>query len=489
MQPLYFKVFPLGRPMDELKAKLGDFNASSLDEEVRNDPDAIAKARREYEAKLRKRSYSDPAYGMIGAIAYRQPDGTLTVDTHAEKSLLEDFWQHYRHFAGDIAGWNIFDADLHWLLVRSWANRVPVPAAATRRAGTGRRAWVGFTDLKRELAGGPSQALDLDQVCKAFGWEGVKTTDPASAVVTMREPEPTAAKALALANIEDDLRQLHDLGVRMGIERADFEKIPPVRSAGSAAASLDGPTTLDIETAPGDPGVLKKLCGEFDPAQVKTGHARKPETIQAIIDRARAKYDQDLIKASLLNPFLGRVCAIGYRSAGGTIDIPEYDERALLEDFWSRAERGERFNGWNLFKFDLQFLYVRSLLLNVRVPANFRSRAGTGYVRYRGVTDLMWEFTGSPREYASVQTACDAFGLKGKNGDGANFHKLWLSGDPQLKAEGRNYLANDVTQEAALAEVMGFAHPQIEVPNLPAERLDVVERRMLEPEPACPEFD
>jgi hypothetical protein len=470
MTPLYCKVFPRGLPLDTLRAKLGAFDLNDLEEKDRGKPETVAKAHREHDAALRKRSFNDPAYGLVGAIAYRDHDGTFTLEMGDEKAMLEDFWRRYRRHAGDIAGWDIFDVDLHWILVRSWACKVEVPAAAKRNAGNGRIAWIGFTDLKRELAGGPGRELDLDRVLKAFGWEGEKAKRATTGERLFAAPPDNPDAVKARADAEDDLRQLHDLAVRMGLESPDFEKMPPLLGQAEAEAPR-GPSTLDVETEPGQLARLKEICGEFDPAKVKTGQAKKPEKIQALIDKARASYDEDLLTESMLDPFLGRTCAIGCRRANGEIDIPEAGEKEMLEWFWARTERGEHFNGWNLFHFDLHWLIVRSLLLNVRIPARVRTRAGTGYVRYRGFTDLMREFTGSPREYASVQTACDAFGLPGKNGKGDDFHKLWNSSDPALHEKGRGYLTNDLEQEAAIAGFMGFDHG-------PDERLDRLEEEL-----------
>jgi hypothetical protein len=462
MKPLYFKVFPHSLPLEQLQAKLGAFDPNELDEKDRGNPDAVAKARTTHDQGLVKRSLADPSYGRVGAVGYRHPDGTFALETGHEPSLLGRFWEHYARYAGDMAGWGIMDGDLHWLLVRSWANQVKVPAAAKRNAGNGRLAWIGFVDLKRELAGGPARNLDLDRVLKAFGWEGEKAS-PTSGDGRFHDPDAAGAQK-ARADVEDDLRQLHDLGVRLGLESPDWERMPPVRGELPQLAGDRGPTTLDIETQPGELARLKEICGEFDPARVKTGHAKKAEKIQEIIAKARASYDENLQLESLKDPFLGRVCAMGYRDAAGGVDIPELGEKALLEDFWVRYERGERFNGWNLFEFDLFWIFVRSLLLNVRVPPGFRTRAGTGYARYHGITDLMREYTGAPGRYASLQSACDAFGLQGKNGDGANFHKFWNSPDPAKHQEGRVYLTNDVVQEAAVAHCMGFDQPPPAMP-------------------------
>ncbi len=133
---------------------------------------------------------------------------------------------------------------------------------------------------------------------------------------------------------------------------------------------------FDIETAP-LPDVEQRIHDlyPFNPDKVSLGNAKKPETVERIIEEARKAHVPDLLEKAALDPLLSHICAIGWwspkedepvlmqASAGG--------EPQMLRAFWGRIEKswtGEytRWVGFNIAEFDIPFLFKRSWLIGVQ---------------------------------------------------------------------------------------------------------------------------
>jgi len=148
-----------------------------------------------------------------------------------------------------------------------------------------------------------------------------------------------------------------------------------------------------------------------------------------------------------LNPITGRIIALGWMSCEAQHIFFDVDEKKILERFWfsiSEAAKESktflRFVGFNIKKFDLHFLLVRTLHHNVRI-AGFNSRL---------VIDLREALTFG-QTYMKKGTLQDYAKLIGVDG---KYHDLKASDMPALWKAGKyedvvSYLKRDIeiTQE------------------------------------------
>jgi hypothetical protein len=224
---------------------------------------------------------------------------------------------------------------------------------------------------------------------------------------------------------------------------------------------------FDIETGPLPENELLAMLPAFDPAEVKTGNLKDPAKIAEKIAEAEANHRRDFIERAALDPLTGRVVAIGVMLAAPHPDplpsakrekkffiIGHDDEAQTLREFWALV-RGEmdRLNplvGFNIFNFDLPFLFRRSW--KHRVPVPFGLRRG----RYWDdqLTDLRdcWQL-GDRQAKGSLDSIAKHLGVGAKNGDGKAFPELWQSDRQSAEA----YLRNDVELTAKVAAALGVA--------------------------------
>ena len=225
---------------------------------------------------------------------------------------------------------------------------------------------------------------------------------------------------------------------------------------------------FDVETGPLAESELSALLPPFDPAEVKTGNIKDPEKIAAKIAEAETNHRRDFFERAALDPLSGRVVAIGMivydvrgevaappanAEAGELVIIGHEDEARTLREFWdmTRGEMG-RMNpmiGFNIFGFDLPFLFRRSW--KQRVPIPFSLRRG----RYWSdqLIDLRdaWQL-GDRQARGSLDSIAKHLGVGAKNGDGKAFAELWRSDRKQAEA----YLRNDLELTARIAHALGI---------------------------------
>ena len=220
---------------------------------------------------------------------------------------------------------------------------------------------------------------------------------------------------------------------------------------------------FDVETGPLAESELSALLPPFDPAEVKTGNMKDPEKVAAKIAEAEASHRRDFFDRAALDPLTGRVVAIGMLvfdelsdsgpEGGRCVIIGHDDEAQTLREFWqhTQAEMG-RMNpmiGFNIFGFDLPFLFRRSW--KRRVPIPFGLRRG----RYWGdqIIDLRdtWQL-GDRQARGSLDSIAKHLGVGAKNGDGKAFAELWRSDRKQAEA----YLRNDLELTAKIAHALGI---------------------------------
>jgi hypothetical protein len=223
---------------------------------------------------------------------------------------------------------------------------------------------------------------------------------------------------------------------------------------------------FDIETGPLPDSELAAAMPPFDPAEVKTGNLKDPDKVAAKIAEAEANHRRDFFDKAALDPLTGRVVAVGVMivpargeqavplAKGGRFTIIGHDDEArTLREFWelTRGEMG-RLNpmiGFNIFGFDLPFLFRRSW--KHRVPVPFGIRRG----RYWGdqLLDLRdaWQL-GDRQARGSLDSIARHLGVGAKNGDGKAFAELWWSDRKQAES----YLRNDIELTALVANALGI---------------------------------
>jgi len=242
---------------------------------------------------------------------------------------------------------------------------------------------------------------------------------------------------------------------------------PLARLPGQTEGTFMQTIVFDVETGPLAEGELSALLPPFDPAEVKTGNLKDPAKIAEKIAEAEANHRRDFFDRAALDPLTGRVVAIGMlvfdeAPAGGhqceagpaggeCVIIGNDDEARTLREFWemTRGEMGRMtpLIGFNIFGFDLPFLFRRSW--KRRVPIPFGLRRG----RYWGdqVIDLRdaWQL-GDRQARGSLDSIAKHLGVGAKNGEGKAFAELWRS--DRAKAEA--YLRNDLELTAKIAHAL-----------------------------------
>jgi len=175
---------------------------------------------------------------------------------------------------------------------------------------------------------------------------------------------------------------------------------------------------------------------------------KDPTKIEADIEAKKKAWAQ---KAAL-DPYRGRVVAIGYSRDDGDIICEHYNgnkdkEREIIDDFWElyKHEVNHFLCGFNILNFDIPFLIRRSFAIGVRVPKcvngvfNFASTNGRRMgQRFLDLMDF-WRL-GNYQDRISLSNFAIHCGLAPKEQSGKEFAGLLRT---DTKAAMR-YLKNDV---------------------------------------------
>lgn len=211
---------------------------------------------------------------------------------------------------------------------------------------------------------------------------------------------------------------------------------------------------FDVETGALPESEIAAMMPPFDPAEVRTGNLKDPDKIAAKLAEAEASHRREFIERAALDPLTGRVVAIGLlHLAGGRCEIIGHDDEGqTLREFWQacRGEMGRvhQMVGFNIYQFDLPFLFRRSWKHRVEVPFGIRR----GRYWADEMVDLRdsWQL-GDRQSRGSLDSIAKHLGLGSKNGDGKAFAELWRT--DREKAVG--YLRNDLELTARIAGVLG----------------------------------
>lgn len=205
---------------------------------------------------------------------------------------------------------------------------------------------------------------------------------------------------------------------------------------------IDG-IIFDIETGPLPVEQLTHRMPEFD----APGNIKDPEKIKAAIEQKELAW----VEKAALDAMTGQILAIGMSENNGEVSVildqHQTDEKHMLIAFWNTVteRRNARFIGFNIFGFDLPFLFRRSLVYGIQPSAILR---GPRYWDTRFV-DLMDVYScGNRDQRISLDNLCKMLGIEGKAESGADFHK-WFREDP---SKARAYLMHDLEITAQIAE-------------------------------------
>jgi hypothetical protein len=270
------------------------------------------------------------------------------------------------------------------------------------------------------------------------------------------------------------------------------EPVEPIAMTGPAAM------VFDIETGPVDSATLEdmfefdesrvkgfELIGQaFDQKGVKIGNLKDKQKIAEKIEQKKQEHAQAVAEAMIavagareeawisfcerapLSPLTGQVLAIGYSdgtAANTVVDCREselHDERGIVNNFWivvlNAISNGGRLVGHNIYGFDLPFLVRRSWLLGVEIPSQAYNLSGGRWSWNRLFVDTMTAWScGVYGERISLDRAAQFFGTTRKNGEGAEFHRLF-NGTPEERKQALDYLANDLVATHEVARKMGM---------------------------------
>lgn len=201
---------------------------------------------------------------------------------------------------------------------------------------------------------------------------------------------------------------------------------------------------LDIETIPAEPEkqtVLKALHEK----RVKEGRS--------------AKSFEEVVEESGLNGAFGRICCLGYAQNDDPVRCLSGDEITILNQFWQLAKKTDLFVGFNLFDFDLRFIWQRSIILGV-TPA-----IDLPFVRHTSspIYDIMYEWSrwsGGVGSRISLDALAQALNLPSpKNGS--------VSGRTVAKAYSEGRIAEICAYCSKDVEVTRSIYKRITFPSLP----------------------
>jgi hypothetical protein len=291
----------------------------------------------------------------------------------------------------------------------------------------------------------------------------------------------------------------------LNVHETEENQVNPASSQDTADSDADQDfAVFDIETAPLDDELLRKLCpeckipphpGEFDPSSVKLGNIKDKAKIDAKIEEARHNhqiavnsYDEMVATAvsehfekfkaeAALDATTGSVVAIGVTpcpivgNGPGIISCESNNslcnEVSGLKLFWRWVSQNMSMQcpmiGLNIHRFDLPFLVRRSWILGIPVPHGVRQ--GRYWNPLFIDLDAVWNF-GATQKYIGLDALAKVFGIEGKakgeftlpSGevvlvDGANFYKAWRR--PECRKFAEDYLMGDLRIPAELAVRMG----------------------------------
>jgi uncharacterized protein YprB with RNaseH-like and TPR domain len=248
----------------------------------------------------------------------------------------------------------------------------------------------------------------------------------------------------------------------------------------------------DIETGPLPDETIKALSppfepkakhpGEFSPAAVKLGLLKDQAKIDAKIADAKAKHEKavedfasavekeeseywtNILDRAALSAITGRILAIGYKGEKAQmidhIAIHSVDaEVKICQRFWSKFVECQKSRrpmvGFNSNYFDVPFIYQRSLILSVDIPA----AVFDGKWLTKSFVDLLdyWRL-GNRQIWNKLDSISKAMGIgeKPEGISGKDFSRLYF-GTADERKQALKYLEGDLDLTWQFACRVGLA--------------------------------
>lgn len=208
---------------------------------------------------------------------------------------------------------------------------------------------------------------------------------------------------------------------------------------------------IDIETAPDPARMDLPVPDEWvkEPANYK-----KAETIAAYREERRISWPAELYRRGSLDPFYGRIVAIGSDCIGGTSDVitaGEFSEDIMLNGFWSRVSQCEHLVGYGITGFDWEWMLMRSARYGLCPPKHWDTSPFTRH----GLIDLQVLLNQSlrPKAGRTLEAVAEYFQLDERPiGSGADV-PLWVEQGAWDKIA--EHCASDIRTAAALLQKIG----------------------------------
>lgn len=211
-RPVLFSFVMTPKADSDLEVIFGGFNPASVDvpkKHRKNEATMAAyvkKAEIDHYASIRKAGAGDGLNSIIRAAGYLK-DGRIEVVAGPEKGILEDFWSRYQSVrnSGGMAGWGNTTKEDDFVVMRSIANGVPMPAGAVKVSGGGYRSLTNVRDLAVMLSGDPKEVYPLQQVAAAFDVQAPKSKDTDLAALMREAPDAVTSRVRLAYHLNDRL--------------------------------------------------------------------------------------------------------------------------------------------------------------------------------------------------------------------------------------------------------------------------------------------
>lgn len=197
---------------------------------------------------------------------------------------------------------------------------------------------------------------------------------------------------------------------------------------------------FDIEILPA-PDDLHKILKEIYQGKVEDGK-KCPTTVEEFIEQTG------------FDGAFGRIACIGYAMNEEPAKTFSGDEKEMLINFWELANSVDIFIGFNIFDFDLRFIYQRSIILGVKPTKEL------SFARYRNfpIYDEMYEWSKwNMQSKISLDTLAKALGIpssKGGEVEGKNVAGAYKEGKIDLICK---YCEEDVEVTRKIYKKMIFS--------------------------------
>ncbi len=174
---------------------------------------------------------------------------------------------------------------------------------------------------------------------------------------------------------------------------------------------------------------MKKLFFDIETLPLeKDKHHILKELHEKMLDDGKKKDFETLLSETSFDGGFGRIACISYAVNDEPVATLRGDEVQMLKKFWEIVKDCDLFVGYNIFSFDLRFLYQRSVVLRVQ-PSKELS-----FARYRNnpIFDIMCEWAKwDSRNNISMDRLARVLGLptsKGGEVEGKNLAKAFEDG-------------------------------------------------------------